>query len=101
MKKSLLAFSFAAMLLLTACGGGKPNMDDPKAIAEYNCEKMKEMMSLMKDPIANASKIEAIGTEMEAFEKEFEAHHGDKADEMQGKVRDALKEVCADLAGSF
>jgi major membrane immunogen (membrane-anchored lipoprotein) len=101
MKKALIAFAMVATLLLSACGGGKPNLDDPKAIAKFNCDKMKEMMELMKDPVANASKIEGIAKEMEEFENEFEKHHGDKAEEMEDKVEESLKEVCADLADTF
>jgi hypothetical protein len=101
MKKGLIAFAMLATLVLSACGGGKPNLDDPKAIAKFNCDKMKEMMDYMKDPVANASKIEAISKEMEEFEKEFKAHHGDKSEEMEGKVEEALKTECADLANAF
>lgn len=101
MKKAFFAFAIMATLVLSACGGGKPNLDDPKAIAKFNCDKMKEMMGLMGDPVANASKIEAIGKEMEAFEKDFKAHHGDKSEEMEAKVEEALKTECADMANAF
>jgi hypothetical protein len=101
MKKAFIAFAMVAALMLSACGGGKPNLDDPKAIAKFNCDKMKEMMALMKDPVANAGKIEDISKEMEAFEKEFEEHHGAKSKEMEQKVEESLKEVCADLANAF
>jgi hypothetical protein len=100
MKKGLFAFAVVATLVLSACGG-KPNLDDPKAIAKFNCDKMKEMMDYMKDPVANAGKIEAISKEMEEFEKDFKAHHGDKSEEMEGKVEEALKTECADLANAF
>lgn len=101
MKKSLIAIALMGALLLSACGGSKPNLDDPKAIAEYNCAKMKEMMDLLGDPVGNASKIDAITKEMEDFEKSFKEHHGDKAEEMSGKVEENLKTVCADLANGF
>jgi hypothetical protein len=100
MKKGLIAFAMLATLVLSACGS-KPNLDDPKAIAKFNCDKMKEMMGLMGDPVANASKIEAISKEMEAFEKDFKAHHGDKSEEMEAKVEEALKTECADMANAF
>lgn len=90
-----------ATLMLSACGGSTPNLDDPKAIAKFNCDKMKEMMSLLGDAEGNKDKIEAIGKEMEEFEKKFEAHHGAKAEEMEGKVEEALKTECADLANAF
>ncbi len=92
--------AIVATMMLTSCGSG-PDLDDPKSIATWNCDKMKEMMDLIKDPVANASKIEALGTEVEAMEKDFKEHHGAKADEMQEKVEEALKEVCADFAASF
>ncbi len=101
MKKALIAFSMVAMLVLSACGGGKPNMDDPKAIAKFNCEKMTEMMDYLKDPVANTSKIDAISKEMEDFEKAFNEHHGDKAEAMEKQIQTAMKEVCPDLAGAF
>ncbi len=105
MKKGLFAFALLAILVLSACGGSKPDLDDPKAIAKFNCDKMKEMMSLINDPVANAGKIEAIGKEMEEFEKKFEEHHGAKSEEMQGKVEEALKtlreEEVAELQGVF
>jgi hypothetical protein len=101
MKKLFVVFAFVAALGMTACGGGKPSYDDAKGIAKYQCDKMKEMMGLMKDPVANAKKIEAIGTEMEGFEKGFKEHHGDKSEEMQTKVQEELKTVCADLAGGM
>lgn len=101
MKNLLIAFAMVATLLLSACGGGKPNLDDPAAIAKFNCDKMKEMMDLMKDPVANSAKIEGIAKEMEEFEKEFEKHHGDKSKEMEAKVEESLKTVCGDLANSF
>jgi major membrane immunogen (membrane-anchored lipoprotein) len=101
MKKAFFAFAMVAALMLTACGGGKPNMDDPKSIAEFNCKKMKEMMDLMKDPVANAGKIEGISKEMEDFEKEFKEHHGAKSEEMEKKVEESLAVVCADLANAF
>lgn len=101
MKKGLIAIAMLATLALSACGGGKPDLDDPKSIAKYRCEKMKEMMGMMSDPVANASKIEALGNEVDAVEKEFKEHHGDKVEEMEGKVEEALKTECADLANSF
>ena len=101
MKKGLFAFALLATLVLSACGGSKPDLDDPKAIAKFNCDKMKEMMSLINDPVANAGKIEAIGKEMEEFEKKFEEHHGAKSEEMQGKVEEALGTECADLQNAF
>ena len=90
-----------AALLLSACGGGKPNLDDPKSIAAFNCKKMKEMMELMGDPTANAGKIEAIGKEMEKFESDFNAHHGAKSSEMESKVEEAMKTECGDIADAF
>lgn len=101
MKKASIAFALLATLVLSACGGGKPNLDDPKSIAKYQCDKMKEMMGFINDPVANASKIEAITKEVEEFEKEFKEHHGDKSEEMEGKVEEAMKTECGDLAGSL
>lgn len=101
MKKAFIAFAMVAALLLSACGGGKPNLDDPKAIAKYNCDKMTEMIGYMKDPVANAAKIESISKEMEDFEKAFNEHHGDKAEDMEKKVQENMKDVCADLANAF
>jgi hypothetical protein len=101
MKKSILALTLFAALCLSACGGSKPNLDDPAAIAKFNCEKMTEMMDLMKDPIANGPKIEALGQSMDDFNKELEAHHGEKYQEIKTKVSESAKDVCPEHAGMF
>lgn len=100
MKKTIYAIAILATMMLTACGSG-PDLDDPKSIAKWNCDKMGEMMSLITDPVANASKIEALGKEVEELEKKFEAHHGEKSEEMNKKVEEALKDVCPEYAKSF
>ena len=100
MKKTLFALAIIATFALSACTSG-PNFDDAKSYASWNCDKMKEMMSLIEDPVANAFKIDALGAQVEATQKKFEEHHGDKAAEMQKKVDEALLEVCPDFAASF
>lgn len=99
MKHIWIALLVAASLTLTACGGSdKPNLDDPKAVAEFTCAKMKDIMKMMEQPEANMAKIEALGNEMDKFDEEFKKHHGDKAHDMQLKVDEQLEIVCADLA---
>jgi ABC-type glycerol-3-phosphate transport system substrate-binding protein len=101
MKKRLVAILAVATFVLGACGGGGPNLDDPKSVAAHNCKKMKEMMELIKDPAANSGKLEAIAKEMQKLEDDFKKHHGDNASEMEGKVEEAIKTECGDIANAF
>lgn len=109
MKKGLIAFAMLVTLVLSACGGGKPNLDDAKSIAKFECSRMQELMDLMsdstKDAATNAAnneaRIDAISKEMDDFEKEFKAHHGDKASEMEAKVEEALKLECPKIADAI
>jgi hypothetical protein len=102
MKHIWMVLMMAATLTFNACGnGGKPDLDDPKAIAEFSCKKIKEVIELMKDAEANSAKIEALGKEMDDFDQEFKNHHGDKAHEMQLKIDEQLELVCTDLPQGF
>jgi hypothetical protein len=94
MKKVFVLFAFAAALTFTACGGGKPDLDNPEAVAKFMCDKTKEMMELAKDLEGNKDKIEALDKEMQAFEEEIEQHHKDGEKEFEGKVQEAFKKVC-------
>lgn len=94
MKKVFVLFAFVATVVLTSCGGGKPDLGDADAVAKYMCDKTKEMMSLAKDLEGNASKIEALDKEMEAFEEEIEQHHKDGEKAFQEKVQEAFKKNC-------
>ena len=94
MKKVFVLLAFVATVALTSCGGGKPDLDDPKAVASYMCDKTKEMMELAKDLEGNAGKIEAMEKEIEAFEEEIEQHHKDGEKAFEEKVQAAFKDVC-------
>lgn len=94
MKKVFVLFAFAAALTFTACGGGKPDLDNPESVAKFMCDKTKEMMDLAKDLEGNKDKIEALDKEMQAFEEEIEQHHKDGEKEFEGKVQEAFKKVC-------
>jgi hypothetical protein len=97
MKHIWMVIMMLATLMLTACSSGKPDLDDPKSVAEFSCKKIKEVMELMKDAEANRVKIEALGKEMDDFDAAFKNHHGDKAHEMQLKVDEQLELICSDL----
>jgi ABC-type glycerol-3-phosphate transport system substrate-binding protein len=101
MKKTLIAFAMVAALMMSACGS-KPNYDDPKAVAKFKCDKMKEIMELMKtESEGTEAKIDAISKEVEDYHTEFTKHHGANAEAMEKKVSEAEKEVCGDLANAF
>lgn len=97
MKKAFGAFALGAMLLLSACGGKKADMDDPKSVAKYTCDKMKEITGLMEATPPDEKKIVEISEEMEAFLKELEAHHGDKYSEFETKVQTEANSICPDM----
>jgi translation initiation factor 2 alpha subunit (eIF-2alpha) len=94
MKKAFGAFALAAMLFFTACGGKKADMDDPKSVAKYTCDKTKEIMSLLEG--GDEKKISAVSDEVETFVKELEAHHGTKYAEFEAKVETEMKTLCPD-----
>lgn len=97
MKKAFGAIALGAMLFLSACGGKKADMDDPKSVAKYSCDKMKEITALMEATPPDEKKIIAISEEMETFLKELEAHHGDKYSEFEAKVQTETNSICPEL----
>lgn len=94
MKKVFVLFAFASALVLTSCGGGKPDVNDADAVATYMCDKTKEMMDLAKDLEGNKDKIAALEKEMEEFEKELDEAHKEDKDEFGDKVEKSFKDNC-------
>jgi hypothetical protein len=97
MKKYWMAVTLVSMLILSACGDGKLSLDDPNAMAKWQCEKMHEWVDLNADPEKNLAKINTLKAEMDQFEVDFNAHHGAKANEMLLKMDAEMKIVCTDL----
>lgn len=100
MKKAFGAIALGAMLFLSACGGKKADMDDPKSVAKYNCDKMKEITELLEASTPDEKKIVEISEEVEAFVKELEAHHGDKYSEFESKIQTEMATLCPDMSPS-
>ena len=69
-------------------------MDDPKSVAQYNCDKMKEMMTLFNSEKQDEEKIIALSNEVEAFAKELEAHHGEKYPEFEKQIIEETNKLC-------
>lgn len=97
MKKAFGAFALGTMLFLSACGGKQADMDDPKSVAKYSCDKTKEIMTLLEAATPDEKKISEISEEVEKFMKELEAHHKDKYAEFETKIEAEMKVICADL----
>jgi hypothetical protein len=98
MKKAFGAILLGSMIFLSACGGGKPNLDDAAAVAKYSCGKLKEVIDLMKAEKPDENKIVKISEEMESFDKELRAHHGDKYSEFEVKFEAEIKKTCPDAS---
>lgn len=94
MKKSLFFLAFAAMILFSACGGGKPDIEDPEAVAKWMCDKSKELIELSAKPEENEKAMEKIQEEMEELEEDIEQHHKANEREFEDKVEEAFKKVC-------
>ena len=100
MKKAFGVIALGAMLFFTACGGKKADMDDPKSVAKYNCDKFKEITALLESSAPDEKKIVEISEEVEKFIKELEAHHGAKFSEFESKVEAEMKTVCPEMGPS-
>lgn len=96
MKKAIGALLLSSLIFFSACGGGKPNLDDASEVAKYSCKKLKEVIELMKAEKPDEAKIVKISEEMEAFASDLEKHHGDKIKDFQKKVDEETKKACPD-----
>jgi hypothetical protein len=98
MKKAFGVIALGAMLFFTACGGKKADMDDPKSVAKYNCDKFKEITALLESSAPDEKKIVEISEEVEKFIKELEAHHGPKYAEFETKIEAEMKTICPEMS---
>lgn len=91
-RNTAFASLFLAVLFLGGCSESRPDLDDPVAVADYLCRKSSEVQQLGQD--GETEEALALLAEVQAFEQEVRAHHGEGFGAFNSEMEQQMSENC-------
>ena len=83
-------------ILVVGCSG-KPDLDDPQAVADYICAQTKEIQDFAMQDMADEKRDEGViefQTNMRKFENDLRLHHGENFNDFNSKVEEIFVGEC-------
>jgi|GEM_PF-2751305 hypothetical protein len=86
----------AGVLMLTACSGNEVDLKDVTSVAKFSCEKQKQVIELIKAEKPDEDAIIRISEEVEKFDNDLNAVHGDTVQKFRERVDLEIAKICPD-----
>lgn len=82
----------ALLAFLSGCESGRPDLNDPVAVADYLCEQSNAVKALGEKGDKEGA-MELL-MDIKAFEQEVRTHHGDAFGEFNSEMEREMNERC-------